>query len=110
MELNSQRARFVFCDLLTNTYIISLIYDSLFNPLSDTLFEFLNGICSEIQPLDRTGVFRKSAFEFIKRLASTLNTAAQQSRKESVHKIARQEKEGFTHLLKLYTSSVKDAE
>ena len=71
------------CGALTNKYI-SLIYDTLFNPLSATLFEFLNGIWSEIQPLDRRGVFRKSSFEFLKRLASTLNTAAQQSRKESV--------------------------
>ena len=96
------------CDPLTNTHI-SLIYGILFNPLSDTLFEFLNGVWSEIQPLDRTGVFRKSSFEFPKRLASTLNTAAQQSRKESVHKIARQEIECFTHLHKTYISSVKDA-
>ena len=88
------------CGALTNTYI-SLIYDTLFNPLSDILFEFLNGIWSEIQPLDRTGVFRKSSIEFLKRLASTLNTAAQQSRRESKHKIARQE---------IYISSLKDAD
>ena len=97
------------CDPLTNTYI-SLIYDTLSNPLSDTLFEFLKGVWSEMQHLDRAGVFKKSSFEFLQRLASTLNTAALQSWKESVHKIARQEKEGFTHLLKTYISSVKDAD
>ena len=56
------------------------------------------------------GVFRKSSFEFVKRIASTLNTAALQSQKESVHKIARQEEEGFTHIVKTYISSVKDAD
>ena len=88
-----------FCDLLTNTYI-SIIYDTLFNPLSDALFEFLNGIWSEIQPLDRAGALRKPSLEFLNRLASTLNNAALQSRKESVHKIARQQIKGFTHFLK----------
>ena len=33
--------------------------------------------------------YRKYAFEFLKSLASTLNTAAQQSRIKGVHKIAR---------------------
>ena len=47
------------CDPLTNNYI-SLIYDTLFHPLSDTLFEFLNGIWSEIQPSDREGIFRNT--------------------------------------------------
>ena len=56
---------FFIWDPLTDTYI-SLMCDTLFNPLSDTLFEFLNGVWSEIQPLDRTGVFRKSSFEFLK--------------------------------------------
>ena len=97
------------CNPLTNTNI-SLVYDTLFNPLSDSLFEFLNGVWSELQPLDRAGVFRKSSFEFLKRLASTLNTAALQSRKECVLKIARQEIEGFTHLFKTYISSVKDTD
>ena len=60
------------CDPLTNTYT-SLIYDTLFNPLSDTLFEFFNGIWSEIQPLDSEMLLRKISFEFLKRLASTLN-------------------------------------
>ena len=65
------------CDPLTDIYV-SLIYDNLFNPLSDTLFELSNGVWSEIQPLDRTGVIRKYCFEFRKRLSSTLNIAAQQ--------------------------------
>ena len=98
-----------FCDPLTNSFI-SLIYDTLFHPLSDTLFEFLNGIWSEIQPSDREGIFRKSSFEFFKRLAPALKTNASHSRKESVHKIARQEIEGFTQLLKIYISSVTDAD
>ena len=53
------------CDPLTNKYN-SLINDTLFHPLSDTLFEFLNGIWSEIQPSDREGIIRKSSFEFLK--------------------------------------------
>ena len=93
------------CDQLTITYT-SLIYEILFNPLS-TLF---HGVWSEIQPSDREGVFRKSSFEFLKRLAPTLNVNASQSRRESVYKIARQEVEGFTHLLKIYLSYVKDAD
>ena len=97
------------CDPLTNTYT-SLIYDTLFKSLSDTLFEFLNGKCSEKQPSDREVVFRKSSFEFLKRLASTLNSNASQSRKNSVHKTARQEIEGFTHYPKIYITSVKDAD
>ena len=63
---------------------------------------------SEIQPSDIEGIFRKSSFEFLKRFAPTLNANASHSRKESVHKIARQEIEGFTHLLKIYISSVTD--
>ena len=54
-------------------------------------------------------VFRKSLFEFLKCLASTLNANASQSRKERVQKIARQAIEGFTDLLKIYITSVKDA-
>ena len=56
----------------------------------------------------QNGCISKSSFEFLKRLASTVNTAALQSRKETVHKIARQEAEGFTHFLEVYISSVKD--
>ena len=110
------------CNPLTNTYT-SLTYDTLYNPLSDTLFEFLNGVWSEIQLLDREGIFRKSSFDILKRLAPTLNANASHSRKESVHKIARPEIEGFTHLLNIYIyiyiyniyiyiyiSSVKDAD
>ena len=77
------------CDPITNTYT-SLIDDTFFNPLSGTLYEFLNGVWSEIQPLDREGVFRKYSLEFLKRLASNLNATASQSRKKSMHKIARQ--------------------
>ena len=55
-------------------------------------------------------MFRKSSSEFFKRLAPNLNVNASQSRRESVHKIARQEIEGFTHLLKIYINSVKDAD
>ena len=77
----------LICDPLTNNYI-SLIYDTLFHPLSDTLFEFLNGTRSEIHPSDREGIFRKSSFEFLKRLAPTINANVSKSRKESAHKIA----------------------
>ena len=97
------------CDPLTKSYI-SLIYDTLFHPLSDTLFELLNGIWSELQPSDREGLFRKSFIEFLKRLAPALHTNASHSQKESVHKIAKQEIEGFTHFLKIYISSVADAD
>ena len=58
------------CDPLTNSYI-SLIYDTLFHPLSDTLFEFLNGIWSEIQASDRGGLFKKSSFEFLSTCTGT---------------------------------------
>ena len=98
-----------FCDHLTNTYT-SLIYDTFFNPLPDTLFEFLNGVRSEIQPLGREVVFRKSSFAFLKRLASNLNANAPQSRKESVQQNARQEIDGFTHLLRIYTTFLIDAD
>ena len=97
------------CDPLTNSYI-SLIYDTLFHLLSNTLFEFLNGIWSEIKPSDKEGLCRKSSFEFLKRLAPAPNTNTLPFRKESVHKIARQEIEGFAQLLKIYISSVTDAD
>ena len=74
----------------------------MFHLLSDTLFEFLHGIWSEIQPSDREGLFRKPSIEFLKRLAPALNTNASQSRKESVQKIGRQEIEGFTQFHKIY--------
>ena len=80
------------------------------NPLPDTPFEFLNGVWSEKQILDREGVFRKSCFEFLKCLASTHKSNASESREKSLIKIARQEIEGFTHLLKTCVSSVKDAD
>ena len=63
-----------------------------------------------MQPSDREGIFRKPFFEFLKRLATALNANASPSRKESVHKIARQEIEGFTHVLKIYISYVTDAD
>ena len=66
------------CDPLTNKYI-SLIYDTLFNPLSDTLFETLKGVWSKIPASDRKGIFRKSSFKFLKRLAPTLNANASHS-------------------------------
>ena len=47
------------CDPLTNIYI-SLIYDTFLNPLSDILFEFLNGVWTEIKPSDRTGAIKNS--------------------------------------------------
>ena len=97
------------CDPITNKYT-SFIYDTLFSPLSDTLFEFLNGIYAEIQPLDREVLFKKASFEFLKRLAPALNTNALQSRRESVHKIARQEVEGFNKLLEIYITSAADAD
>ena len=107
MELNSRGALFI-CEPLTNTYT-SLIYDTLLSPLYDTLFDFFHGVRSEIQPLDRKGVFRKCCIEFLIRLAPSFNVNASQSRRESVHKVARQELEGSTHHLKIYISSVKDA-
>ena len=74
------------------------------------MFEFLKGIYSEIQPLDRKVQFKKASFAFLKRLETSLNTNASQSRKESVHKIARQEIEGFNKLLNVYITSAKDAD
>ena len=63
-----------------------------------------------MQPSVREGIFRKSSFEFLNRLAPAFNANASHSRKESVHKIARQEIEGFTLFLKIYISSVTDAD
>ena len=97
------------CDPLTYTYI-SLLYDIQIHLLLDTLFEFLNEIWSEIQPSDREGFFRKSSFEFLKRLAPALDTNVSHSQKGSVHKIAKQETEGFIQLLKIYISSVTDTD
>ena len=57
-ELTKGSVLFI-CNPLTNKYI-SLIYDTLFHPLSDTLFEFLNGFWSAIQPSDREGIFRNT--------------------------------------------------
>ena len=55
-------------------------------------------------------VFRKSFFEFLKRLASTRIANASQSWKEKVQKVTRKEIEGFTHLLKKYINSLKVAD
>ena len=52
-QLTKRSALFI-CDALTNSYI-SLIQNTLFHPFSDTLFEFLNGKWSEMQPSDREG-------------------------------------------------------
>ena len=84
--------------------------DSSFSLPSGFLYVFLNYVYAELQPSDRAGAFRKSSFKFLKQLASTTNTATTQSRKETVHKIASNETEGLNHLLKLYVSSVKDAD
>ena len=65
---------------------------------------------SENQPSDIEGIFRKSSFEFLKRLAPALNTNASHSRKESVHKTVRQAIEGFAQLLKKFISSITDAD
>ena len=56
------------CGPLTNSYV-SLIYDTLYNPFSDTLFEFCNGVWTELQS-DRVCAFWKSLFEFLKRLTA----------------------------------------
>ena len=61
-------------------------------------------------PRIEKGYLENLLFEIPKRFAPTLNANASHSRKESVHKIGRQEKEGFTHLLKIYKSSVTDAD
>ena len=97
------------CDPLTTNYI-SLIYDTIFNLLSDTLFEILNGVCTKLKPSDRAVAFGKSLFEVLKHLASKLNDAALQSRKESVHKIAGQEIEGLNFFIKPYKSSARNAD
>ena len=61
-----------------NTKYVSLICDTFFNPLSDTLLGFLNGVWTELQPSGRAATFRKSVFETLKRVAPALNTAALQ--------------------------------
>ena len=95
---------FIFDPLAT--FYSSLIYDILFNALSDTLLEFLNGVWMELQPPDRAGAVRKLSFKFLKQ-----NTAALQSRKKtSIHKIPRHETEGFNHLIKTYKSSAQNAD
>ena len=110
MELNSQRARFFFFVILLQTDIFFSYTTLFFNPLSESLFAFLIGVWSEIQPLDIVAAIRTSSFVFHKRLATTLNTAALLSRTKSVHIIARQEIEGITHFQKTYISSLKGAE
>ena len=60
--------------------------------------------------MDRQSAFQKSSFDIPKRLACTLNANALQSRKESVHKIARQEIEGFTRLLDTYIITITSAD
>ena len=67
----TKRSILFICDPLTNKYT-SLMYDTLFHPLSDTLFQFLNGIYTEIQPLDREVLIKKASFEILKRLAPVL--------------------------------------
>ena len=62
--------------------------------------EFLNAVRTKLQPSDRAGAIRKSSIPFLKRLASTLKTAALQSGKGSVQKTARQEIIGSNHLRK----------
>ena len=93
------------CDPLTEGYN-SLIYDILFSPLSCTLFEFFKGVKTELHTTDHKSTFKKSSFGFLKRVASTLNSAALQSRKRSVHKINGQVLEGRIHLLKTNISAV----
>ena len=88
----------IFPDPFTDRYT-SLIYDTLFSPLSDALFEYLRGVYTELHT-SRACAFRQSAFDFLKRLESTLNNAAIQPRKEIVHKITRREIKGFSHFLK----------
>ena len=96
-------------DQLIISFIDPLIYDTLFSQLSDTLFEFLIGVWTALELPNRAGTYRKLSVEFLKRFASTLITAALRSRKK-VHKIARQEIEGITHLKKTYIISAKDAD
>ena len=79
-QLTKGSVLYIF-DPLTNN-IISLIYDTSIQPLSDPLFEFLNGIWSEIKTSDRERIFRKSSFDFLKRLAPTPNANASHSRKK----------------------------
>ena len=54
--------------------------------MSDTLFEFLHGVWSEIQPLDREGIFRKSSFNFLKHLALLLTLMLHNHEKTLFHK------------------------
>ena len=83
MELNLQKGTILFiCDPLTDVYA-TLFHNILFNPLSYTLFEYFNGVYTELQPSDRACAFRKSSCDFFERPASTLNVAAIQSRNEA---------------------------
>ena len=79
---------FIF-DPITDRYN-SLIYETLFHPLSGTLFDALRGLYAELHITDRWCAFRKYSVEILKRLASAINTATP-SREQSVHKIARQQ-------------------
>ena len=85
------------CDSLTKSYT-SLVYDFLFSPLSCTLFEVFKGAKTKLHTTDHKCTLRNSSFEFLKRVASTLNTASLQSRKKSVHKIYGQVLEGRIYL------------
>ena len=81
------------CDPLTNSYI-SLIYDTPFHPLSETLFKFLNGIWSE---------------NLLSNFLNALHLHLTLLSKKNVLKIAQQEIEELTQLFKIYISSVTDA-
>ena len=46
--------------------VSSLIYDTIFRPPSDTLFDFLKGVYAEIHATSRGCGFRKLSFKFLK--------------------------------------------
>ena len=71
--------------------MIYITYLRHFGPLSDTLLEFLRKLYTSYRLMTQDAQLKNLLSDSMKRLESTLNTGAVQSRKESVHKITRKE-------------------
>ena len=72
-------------DPITNRYI-SIIYNTIFCPPSDTFRENQGGAYNEVYALDEGELSQKISLEFIKRFAPALNAAAKHSLSETYMK------------------------
>ena len=113
MELNSKRARFYFFVILTQTHIF-VSYMTLY--LNHSQIHYLSPLAEygrKYNPRIERVYLQNLLLNFLNVSLPHIilpSRSRLRSRKESGHKIARQEVEGFTQLLKIYISSVKDAE